>query len=171
MLVTSILKTMEPQTEENAPEQTQTPQEVSTEAIPKETSPEQSSPQEQPVNSEDATPSEPYTREEAEKFEKVQEDQNKPDEAKDDGPNKEETANKLIPTVGRVINYRTIEQSQINPEQPNVIFPAIITRIHGISCVNLTVFLDDRTLYLKSIIQGSEVNTWDWTDFQKGIKK
>lgn len=61
------------------------------------------------------------------------------------------------PTVGRIVNYAVYNKSTL---------PAIIVKVHNLTCVDLEVFgIHDRQK--TNVTQGSEVFQWSWPVIQK----
>lgn len=76
----------------------------------------------------------------------------------------EETMEKLAvipPTVGRIVLFRFDETNT---------YPAIITRVHDESLVNLMVFKDFVCEAMTSRYHGENVGQWDWTPYAKEQK-
>ncbi len=67
-------------------------------------------------------------------------------------------AEKILPTVGRIVLFRYDETNT---------FPAIITRVHDESLINLMVFKDFVCEAMTSRHQGEYAGQWDWMPFQK----
>lgn len=56
------------------------------------------------------------------------------------------------PSIGRIVNFNVLH---------NIVFPAIIVRVHNETCVDLEVFgLSSKQQ--TSIVQGKEYGQWNW---------
>lgn len=64
----------------------------------------------------------------------------------------------IPPTVGRIVLFRFDETNT---------FPAIITRVHDDSLVNLMVFKDFICEAMTSRYHGENVGQWDWMPYTK----
>lgn len=79
------------------------------------------------------------------------------------------------PTIGRIVHYHTrlswVDEKDIC-HNDNTILPAIITRVHSATCVNLRVFHEGSersSWFFEKVIQGNESGSgnWDWPVIEK----
>jgi hypothetical protein len=69
------------------------------------------------------------------------------------------------PTVGRMVYYKTRGSADgVYPPQDRA---AIVTTVNEDGTVNLCSFSDTGFRFELNVVQGQEVNQWDWMPFQK----
>jgi len=71
----------------------------------------------------------------------------------------------IKPTVGRVVLYKMKAQAGTIGKED--IFPALVTRVHNDTVINLAVMTDYEIKFQTSVAQGDGVGLWDWMPFQK----
>ena len=63
----------------------------------------------------------------------------------------------MKPTVGRIVHFRTYSNDEVEP--------AIITKVHNDTCVNLRIFSDSQPHndeFRISVTQGDSRGQWNW---------
>ena len=73
--------------------------------------------------------------------------------------------NKVMPTVGRIVLYKTRGSS--DGKFPSTDQPAIITEVEENGNIGLTIFYPTGLNFCRGVERGQGGGQWDWMPFQK----